>query len=323
MAAARHITGTPAFVRIVEVGPRDGLQNEPVVLSVAQRAALIADLAQAGLATIEAGSFVSPRWVPQMDGTAEVLQATRDLAGVSLPVLVPNLKGYALARAAGAGCIALFAAATEGFARANLNGGREETFARFAAVARAAVAEGVMVRGYVSCALHCPYEGWVAPEVTADLAYRLMELGCYEVSVCDTTGRGTPERAEAMAQAAIAAISAPSVAVHFHDTGGRALDNTRACLDLGVRTVDSAVAGLGGCPYSPGAAGNLDTGRLVAMLDAEGFRHGVDAARLAATAVQVRTELRAGRPIARANPEKHRTQEGRVPTPARQEGVTP
>jgi hydroxymethylglutaryl-CoA lyase len=274
-------------IHIVEVGPRDGLQNEAVTTTVAQRIDFIRGLAAAGVTTIEAGSFVPPRWVPQMAGTGEVLRALGDMPGVSLPVLVPNLQGLADAREAGARCIAVFAAATDGFSRANLNASAEESFARFALVAREAVACGLRVRGYVSCAVHCPFDGWVEPGRAAEFAARLMEAGCYEVSMCDTTGRSTVARAVAMAQATIAAIGSSAVAVHFHNTGGLALENTAACIELGITTVDSAVAGLGGCPYSPGAQGNLATEQLVDMLEAAGFEHGVDRDRLFACGAQM------------------------------------
>ncbi|MEP9350781.1 hydroxymethylglutaryl-CoA lyase [Xanthobacter sp. KR7-225] len=278
-------------IRVVEVGPRDGLQNETRVVPVAARIALIRLLIDAGLKTMEAGSFVSPRWVPQMEGTDRVLAGLDPGGDVVLPVLVPNLKGLEAARAAGAETVAVFAAATEAFSRANLNADRATAMGRFAEVIAAATASGIRVRGYVSCALHCPYEGWVHPDAAADLTAQLTDLGCYEVSLCDTTGQGTPDRAEAMIAAALARVPAARLAVHFHDTGGRALDNTERAIRLGIGTVDSAIAGLGGCPYSPGAAGNLATEKLVARLTALGFDTGVDLAALALARDFIRREL--------------------------------
>lgn len=281
----------PGRVHLVEVGPRDGLQNESRVLPVGVRVRLIKNLLAAGLKTIEAGSFVSARWVPQMAGTAEVLASLPDEPGVSFPVLVPNLEGLDRARRAGARSIAVFAAATESFSNANLNASRADAMARFAAVIRSATAAGIRIRGYVSCAVHCPYEGWVDPVEVADIASKLMHLGCYEVSLCDTTGHATPERSAAMAEAAIAAVSREHVAVHFHDTKGRALENTEACLRLGIATVDSSVAGLGGCPYSPGAAGNLATEKLVGRLHSLGIETGVDPGLLGLAGVEISSEL--------------------------------
>lgn len=266
----------PKSVRIVEVGPRDGLQNEKGLVPLAAKVALIERLVAAGLRTIEAGSFVAPRWVPQMADTDRVVAQFRSTLDVEMPVLVPNLKGLELAKAAGARTVAIFAAATESFARANLNAPRAESIARFAEVAAGARAHGMRVRGYVSCAVHCPYEGWVEPGVAAELAAALTEMGCYEVSMCDTTGAASPGRARAMAAATIAAIPLEQVAVHFHDTFGQALVNTLTCLELGISVVDSSVSGLGGCPYSPGAAGNLATEDLVYMLEGLGIETGVD-----------------------------------------------
>ncbi|MFG1392299.1 hydroxymethylglutaryl-CoA lyase [Xanthobacter agilis] len=294
MSIALPPDGGSSPIHVVEVGPRDGLQNEACIVPVAARIALIRLLIDAGLMTVEAGSFVSPRWVPQMEGTDRVLAGLGAGGDVTLPVLVPNLKGLKAARAAGAETVAVFAAATESFSRANLNADRATAMGRFAEVITAAMASGARVRGYVSCAVHCPYEGWVAPDAAADLAARLVELGCYEVSLCDTTGQGTPERAEAMIAAALARVPATRLAVHFHDTGGRALDNTERAIGLGITTVDSAIAGLGGCPYSPGAAGNLATETLVARLTALGFETGVDLSALGHARDFIRREL--GRP---------------------------
>ncbi|PWK66381.1 hydroxymethylglutaryl-CoA lyase [Aminobacter sp. AP02] len=266
----------PKSVRIVEVGPRDGLQNEKGVVPLAAKLSLVESLIAAGLKTIEAGSFVAARWVPQMADTDRIVAHFRGGEGVELPVLVPNLRGLELAKEAGARTVAIFAAATESFARANLRASRQESLARFAEVAAGAQAYGMRIRGYVSCAVHCPYEGWVKPGGAAEIAASLSEMGCYEISMCDTTGAASPRLARAMAEAAIAAIPREQVAVHFHDTYGQALANTLTCLELGISVVDSSVSGLGGCPFSPGAAGNLATEDLVYMLDGLGIETGVD-----------------------------------------------
>ena len=284
IAQARH-------VHVVDVSPRDGLQNEKHVLSIDTRVRLINDLVSAGVKTIEVGSFVSPKWVPQMAGTDSVLARIADISGVDFPVLVPNLIGLDAASRAGAKTVAIFASATDGFSKANLNAPRDETFARFAAVAKEAVARGLRVRGYISCAVHCPFEGWVEPHIISELASELMDIGCYEVSVCDTTGRSTPDRAGEMTHAVCTTIGATNVAVHYHDTFGMALENTRVSLDLGVSTVDGSVAGLGGCPYSPGAAGNLDTVKLVKMLDDLGMHTGINQEKLSRAATSIRQAL--------------------------------
>ncbi|AWN46037.1 hydroxymethylglutaryl-CoA lyase [Methylobacterium terrae] len=271
----------PSRVRIVEVGPRDGLQNEPVTLPVAARAGLIERLLAAGLTSIEVGSFVSPRWVPQMADTAAVMARLPPNPGGRYTVLVPNLQGFEAARAAGADEVAVFAAASEAFSRANINCSIDESLARFAPVAAAARAAGISLRGYVSCVLGCPYEGAVAPQAVAEVARRLVELGCREVSLGDTIGAGTPDRARACVEAVALLVPPERLALHFHDTQGLALDNIRACLDLGVSVVDAAIAGLGGCPYAAGATGNVATGAVVADLARLGIATGVDPARLA------------------------------------------
>jgi hydroxymethylglutaryl-CoA lyase len=283
-------------VRIVEMGPRDGLQNEPVPVSVADRIDLIRRLADAGLAAIEAGAFVSPQWVPQMAGSDAVLAGVRDLAGVRLPVLVPNMHGFGAAVAAGAREVAVFAAASETFSRRNVNASIAESLERFRPVCAAAVARGVPVRGYVSCALGCPYEGPVDPGRVAAVAADLARLGCAEVSVADTIGVGTPRAARDLLRRVARDVPTGRLAVHFHDTWGQALANVLACLEAGVRTVDAAVAGLGGCPYAKGATGNLATEDLVYMLDGLGMRTGVDLDRLAATGSWIAGRL--GRPTA-------------------------
>jgi len=265
-------------IRIIEVGPRDGLQNEAVTLPVATRVAFIEKLIAAGLKTIEAGSFVSPRKVPQMAETAVILKAFEGRRGVSLPVLVPNMTGLEAALAAGAREIAVFAAASETFSLKNINGSIDESFERFAPVVARARAEGVAVRGYVSCVLGCPYEGAVPLARAADVAERLAALGCYEISLGDTIGVGTPDTARSMLRAVAERVPMNSLAVHFHDTEGRAVANIRACLEEGVRVVDSAAGGLGGCPYAPGASGNVATEDVVYLLDGLGFETGVNRA---------------------------------------------
>ncbi|WP_338929191.1 hydroxymethylglutaryl-CoA lyase (plasmid) [Roseomonas mucosa] len=281
----------PPTVRIVEMGPRDGLQNEARPVSVATRIALIEALADAGLRSIEAGSFVSPKWVPQMAGTAEVLAGIAPRPGVGHPVLVPNLKGLEAALAAGAREIAVFGAASESFSRANINCSIAESLERFAPVVEQALAAGLRVRGYVSCVLGCPYEGRVAPEAVARVAAALHRLGCYEISLGDTIGTGTPLAARRMLEIVAEQVPLEHLALHFHDTYGQALANILACLELGVSVVDSAVAGLGGCPYAKGASGNVATEDVVYMLDGMGIATGVDLTRLAAAGRMICTAL--------------------------------
>jgi hydroxymethylglutaryl-CoA lyase len=268
-------------MRIVEVGPRDGLQNEAAPVPLAAKIALIEDLAEAGLQTIEAGSFVSPKWVSQMADSAEVLAGLKPLPGVALPVLVPNQKGLDAALAAGAREIAIFLAASESFSRKNINCSIEESFERTAPVIEAALAQGVRVRGYLSCVLGCPYEGDISPIVVVELAERLAKQGCYEISFGDTIGVGTAHKARALMSSAVGALGADRVAVHFHDTYGQALANVLACMELGIGVVDSSVAGLGGCPYAKGASGNLATEDLVYLLDGLGVETGVSLDKLA------------------------------------------
>ena len=272
----------PKAVRVVEVGPRDGLQNEAKTVSTATKVTLIERLADAGLKTIEAGSFVSPKWVPQMADTAAVMQALKRRAGVAYQVLVPNLKGFEAARAAKADEVAIFAAASETFSRRNINCSIAESIDRFVPVMDAAKAAGVRVRGYISCVVDCPYEGAVAPAAVADVAARLLTLGCYEISLGDTIGSGTPARVVAMIEAVARRVPREKLAIHCHDTYGQALANILAALENGVATVDSSVAGLGGCPYAPGAAGNVASEDVVYMLDGLRIEHGIDLAKLAA-----------------------------------------
>lgn len=266
----------PPEVKIVEVGPRDGLQNEPGSIATTTKLALIDRLAASGLAVIEATAFVSPRWVPQMADHVEVLRGIVRRPGVGYPVLVPNMTGYTRAREAGATEIAIFGAATQAFSRKNINCSMEEGLARLEPVAHTALDDGLRVRAYVSCVLGCPYEGEVSPAVVADLAERFHAMGCYEVSLGDTIGVGTPAMARAMVSAVAGKVPMERLAVHFHDTYGQALANILAVLDLGVSVVDSAVAGLGGCPYAPGASGNVATEDVLYLLDGLGVRTGVD-----------------------------------------------
>jgi hydroxymethylglutaryl-CoA lyase len=266
---------------MVEVGPRDGLQNEPRPVSAAVRIELIERLADAGLGAIEAGSFVSPKWVPRMADTDKVFAGLKRRDGVVYSALVPNLKGLDAALAANVSEVAVFAAASETFSRRNINCSIDESLDRFAEVARAARARGVPVRGYVSCVLGCPYEGEIPTEAVARVAGRLMEMGCHEVSLGDTIGVGTPGKAQAMIDTVSARVPVAKLAVHFHDTYGQALANILVALEKGVASVDSAVAGLGGCPYAPGASGNVSSEDVLYMLDGLGVRTGVNLSKLA------------------------------------------
>lgn len=271
----------PDAVTVVEVGPRDGLQNEPRPVATAVKIALIDRLGAAGLSVIEAGSFVSPQRVPQMADTAAVLAGIRPRAGARFPVLVPNVEGLRRAMAAGAGEVAVFAAASESFSRRNLNCSIEGSLERYAQVCAAAAAASVPVRGYVSCVLGCPYEGDVLASAVAEVAAALQAMGCFEVSLGDTIGTGTPARAAAIVQAVAERVPRAALAVHFHDTYGQALANILACLETGIAVVDASVSGLGGCPFAPGAAGNVATEDVVYMLDGLGVHSGVDLAGLA------------------------------------------
>lgn len=264
------------FVEIVEVGPRDGLQNEPRLIPTSEKIALVDCLSRAGFRRIEVASFVSPKWVPQMADSAAVLAGIRRVAGVSFAALTPNLAGYRAAHLAGADEVAIFASASEGFSRANLNCSISESFERFAPILEAAKADFVKVRGYVSVVTDCPYDGPVAPAAVARVVARLHELGVYEVSLGDTIGRAHPATVAAMLAAVLHEMPADRLAGHFHDTGGRALDNIAVALDHGLRVFDTAVAGLGGCPFAPGAKGNVATGAVAARLEALGYRTGLD-----------------------------------------------
>jgi hydroxymethylglutaryl-CoA lyase len=269
-------------VRIVEVGPRDGLQNEPQTVPTVVKLKFIGLLADAGLKTIEATAFVSPKWVPQMADHAELMRALERRDGVNYPVLVPNLRGFEAALAAGATEVAVFAASSETFSQRNINCSIAESLERFAPVFRAANVAGVRVRGYVSCVLGCPYEGAVEPARVADVAGRLFEAGCYEISLGDTIGVGTPSRTKAMIAAVAERVAVEHLAGHFHDTYGQALANIYAAMEAGVRVFDSSVSGLGGCPYAPGAAGNVATEDLVYMLEGMDVETGIVLDRLVA-----------------------------------------
>lgn len=272
----------PERVRIVEVGPRDGLQNEAQAIPTDAKVEFIRLLRASGLRTIEATAFVSPKWVPQMADHAEVMRSLPQDRIVSYPVLVPNLRGFEAAVEAGAREVAVFAAASETFSQRNINCSIDESFARFAPVFEAAKAAGVRVRGYVSCALGCPYEGEVAPERAAEVAGRLLRSGCYEISLGDTVGVGTPLKTQRVIDAVSAQVPVEQIAGHFHDTYGQALVNIYAALQRGVGVFDSSVSGLGGCPYAPGAAGNVATEDVVYMLNGMGIETGVDLDRLMA-----------------------------------------
>ena len=265
----------PRRVRIVEVGPRDGLQNEKQIVSTDTKVELIARLGAAGLPAIEATSFVSPKWVPQMGDNAEVMARIVRLPGVDYPVLTPNLKGFEAALAAGAREVAVFGAASESFSQKNINCSIAESLDRFAPVVEAARTAGVRVRGYVSCVLGCPYEGEVAPAAVAGVAATLFEMGCYEVSLGDTIGTGTPGKTRSMLDAVARRVPIDRLAGHYHDTYGQALANIYASLLAGVATFDASVAGLGGCPYAAGAFGNVATEDVVYMLDGLGIETGI------------------------------------------------
>ena len=273
----------PAAVRIVEVGPRDGLQNEKAIVPTATKVELIDRLSATGLKTIEATSFVSPRWVPQLADAAEVFAAIQRRPGVAYPVLVPNETGYERARAAGAGEVAVFTAASEAFNQTNINATIEESLARFEPVLARAREDGVHVRGYVSTVLGCPYQGEVPLADVVRVSRALHEMGCYEISLGDTIGVGTPGKACAMLRAVAAEVPMRALAVHFHDTYGQALANILACLEEGLAVVDAAVAGTGGCPYARGASGNVASEDVVYMLQGMGIETGIDLDALAAT----------------------------------------
>jgi isopropylmalate/homocitrate/citramalate synthase len=267
---------TPSHVKLVEVGPRDGLQNESRTIPTEVKIRLIDRLSAAGLPVIEATAFVSPKWVPQMADHAEVMRRIDRRPGVAYPVLAPNLQGYRNAVACGVDEVAVFAAASQSFSRKNINCSIEESLERFAPMLEAARDDHVKVRGYVSCALGCPYEGVVLPDAVAKVAKALHEMGCYEVSVADTIGIGTPREVMRMLDAVGNSVPSERLAVHFHDTYGQALANILVALDRGIATIDAAVGGLGGCPYARGATGNVATEDVLYMLRGLGVETGVD-----------------------------------------------
>ncbi len=270
----------PRKVRIVEVGPRDGLQNEPKSVPAEVKVELIERLADAGLKAIEATAFVSPKWVPQMADNAQVMAGITKRPGVAYPVLVPNLRGLEAAIAAGAEEIAVFGAASETFSRRNINCSIAESLERFRPVAKTARDRGLRVRGYISCAAGCPYEGEVRPGAVAGIATALRDMGCYEISLGDTIGVGTPGKIRRMIEAVGRKVPIGRLAGHYHDTWGQALANIYASLELGVKTFDSSVSGLGGCPYAKGATGNVATEDVVYLLDGLGIETGVDLEKL-------------------------------------------
>lgn len=278
-------------VCIYEVGPRDGLQNEKTIVPTHRKVKLINLLSKAGFTKIEATSFVSPKWVPQLADAADVMAGITRAPGVGYAVLTPNLKGFEMARAAGADEVAIFGSASEGFSQKNINCSIAESLARFDPIMTAASEVGIPVRGYISCTVGCPYDGEVAPQAVRDVAKKLLAMGCYEISVADTIGVGTPKGVKQMLSAVLEVVPAERLAGHFHDTGDSALDNVRAALEMGLRVFDSAVGGLGGCPYAPGAKGNVSTTLLAQMLEAEGFETGIDMDRLAQAEAYLLSEI--------------------------------
>ena len=275
-------------VLIFEMGPRDGLQNEAKPIATAEKVRLVDMLTACGFQKIETASFVSPKWVPQMADGAEVLAGIARAPGVRYTALTPNMKGYERAKAAGVDEVAIFGSASEGFSRSNLNTGRAEALEMFRPVAEAALADGAPVRGYVSCVTDCPFDGPTPPAAVAEAVAAMRALGCYEVSLGDTIGRGTPETVAAMLDACLDIAPADALAGHFHDTGGRALDNIEVSLERGLRTFDAAVGGLGGCPYAPGAKGNVATEAVAGLCARLGFETGLNMDRLADAAAFAR-----------------------------------
>jgi hydroxymethylglutaryl-CoA lyase len=285
------VSGAATSVRLVEMGPRDGLQNEKQNIPLATKLELIDRLADAGLREIEATSFVSPKWVPQMADHDALMRTLRRRDGVDYPVLTPNLQGFEAAVAAGADHVAVFAAASEAFSRKNINCSIAESIERFAPVMAAAQARGIRVRGYVSCVIGCPYEGAVAPAQVAEVAQRLVDIGCHEVSLGDTIGVGTPATVRRMLEAVAARVPLERLAGHYHDTYGMAVANVQASLDFGLRCFDASVGGLGGCPYAKGATGNVATEDLVYLLHGSGFDTGIDLQRLVDVAAWISAQL--------------------------------
>ncbi|XP_075635551.1 hydroxymethylglutaryl-CoA lyase, mitochondrial [Castanea sativa] len=276
----KFLKGIPNFVKIVEVGPRDGLQNEKNLVSTAVKVELIQRLVSSGLSVVEATSFVSPKWVPQLADAKDVMAAVCNLDGARLPVLTPNLKGFEAAVAAGAKEVAVFASASESFSKSNINCSIEESLVRYRAVTRAAKVLSIPVRGYVSCVVGCPVEGAIPPSKVAYVAKELYDMGCFEISLGDTIGVGTPGTVVPMLEAVMAVVPIEKLAVHFHDTYGQSLPNILISLQMGISTLDSSIAGLGGCPYAKGASGNVATEDVVYMLNGLGVKTNVDLAKL-------------------------------------------
>ncbi|KDP43190.1 hypothetical protein JCGZ_22742 [Jatropha curcas] len=276
----KFLKGIPNFVKIVEVGPRDGLQNEKNIVPTDVKIELIHRLVSSGLPVVEATSFVSPKWVPQLADARDVMEAVQNLEGSRLPVLTPNLKGFEAAVAAGAKEVAIFASASESFSKSNINCSIEESLARYRAVTNAAKERGIPVRGYVSCVVGCPVEGAISLSKVAYVAKELYDMGCFEISLGDTIGVGTPGTVVPMLEAVMAVVPAEKLAVHFHDTYGQSLPNILISLQMGISTVDSSVAGLGGCPYAKGASGNVATEDVVYMLNGLGVKTNVDLPKL-------------------------------------------
>jgi len=274
------LNSLPSKVKIVEVGPRDGLQNEKAPLTAADKIELVEKLADAGITYIETGSFVSPKWVPQMATSAEVFAGITRRENITYAALTPNLKGFEGAMAVQADEVAIFGAASEAFSQKNINCSIEESLQRFEPVMAAAKAAGIRVRGYVSCVLGCPYDGDIAPEKVAEVAEKLYTMGCYEISLGDTIGVGTPAGVKKMLQAVMERVQVEKLAVHFHDTYGMALTNIYTALEMGISVVDSAVAGLGGCPYAKGASGNVATEEVVYLLNGLGVESGIELEKL-------------------------------------------
>lgn len=272
----------PKKVRLVEVGPRDGLQNEKAVLSVDDKVNLVNLLAESGLTYVEAGSFVSPKWVPQMANSDEVFNQISRHANTTYSALTPNMKGFDAAMACGVDEVAIFGSASESFSQKNINCSIDESLQRFKPVVDAATSKGIKVRGYVSCVMGCPYEGTISPQAVLEVASKLQDMGCYEISLGDTIGVGTPNHTKQLLDVLTSRIEATNIGVHFHDTYGQALANIYAALAYGVASIDSAVAGLGGCPYAQGASGNVATEDVLYMLDGMGIETGVEMTKLLA-----------------------------------------
>ena len=267
-------------VTVFEMGPRDGLQNEAAPIATADKIALVNALSECGLPKIEVTSFVSAKWVPQLSDAAQVMAGLTRVPGISYAALTPNMKGFEAAKNALADEIAIFGAASEAFSKANINCSIEDSLARFIPMMAAAKTAGIPVRGYVSCITDCPYEGAVSPQRTARVARALFDMGCYEISLGDTIGQATPERLDKTLQAVLDSVPASALAGHYHDTNQRALENIALSLEHGIRVFDAAVGGLGGCPYAPGAKGNVATEAVAALMQAQGFETGLDLIKL-------------------------------------------